>query len=74
MSFPQPPSRNCSFNEASVSGRCDDLRGLKENVIVGRLIPAGTGTAYADRRKTQQQQSQQRTHLKISKYVGKLNN
>jgi DNA-directed RNA polymerase subunit beta' len=34
------------LTEASVSGRCDDLRGLKENVIVGRLIPAGTGLAY----------------------------
>ena len=31
------------LTEASVSGRIDDLRGLKENVIVGRLIPAGTG-------------------------------
>jgi DNA-directed RNA polymerase subunit beta' len=34
------------LTEASVSGRCDELRGLKENVIVGRLIPAGTGLAY----------------------------
>ena len=33
------------LTEASVSGRVDDLRGLKENVIVGRLIPAGTGFA-----------------------------
>ena len=32
------------LTEASVSGKRDDLRGLKENVIVGRLIPAGTGT------------------------------
>jgi DNA-directed RNA polymerase subunit beta' len=31
------------LTEASVSGKCDDLQGLKENVIVGRLIPAGTG-------------------------------
>ena len=31
------------LTEASVNGRIDDLRGLKENVIVGRLIPAGTG-------------------------------
>ncbi|RLE32231.1 MAG: hypothetical protein DRJ61_10055, partial [Acidobacteria bacterium] len=30
--------------EASVSGKVDNLHGLKENVIVGRLIPAGTGT------------------------------
>ena len=34
------------LTEASVSGRRDDLRGLKENVMVGRLIPAGTGFAY----------------------------
>jgi len=31
------------LTEAAVSGRVDDLIGLKENVIVGRLIPAGTG-------------------------------
>ena len=31
------------LTEASITGRIDDLRGLKENVIVGRLIPAGTG-------------------------------
>ena len=34
------------LTEAAVSGKVDDLRGLKENVIVGRLIPAGTGLAY----------------------------
>jgi hypothetical protein len=34
----------------------DDLRGLKENVIVGRLIPAGTGFAHhAERRRTREQ-------------------
>ncbi len=38
------------LTEASVSGKCDDLRGLKENVIVGRLIPAGTGLAYHEER------------------------
>jgi DNA-directed RNA polymerase subunit beta' len=32
-------------------GKKDDLRGLKENVIVGRLIPAGTGLAYHTARK-----------------------
>jgi DNA-directed RNA polymerase subunit beta' len=32
-------------------GKKDDLRGLKENVIVGRLIPAGTGMAYHNARK-----------------------
>ena len=34
------------LTEAAIMGRKDDLRGLKENVIVGRLIPAGTGFAY----------------------------
>ncbi len=34
------------LTEAAVTGKVDDLRGLKENVIVGRLIPAGTGMAY----------------------------
>ncbi|MCG8379986.1 MAG: hypothetical protein MI865_11010, partial [Proteobacteria bacterium] len=39
------------LTEASVNGKRDNLRGLKENVIVGRLIPAGTGLAYhAERR------------------------
>ena len=34
------------LTEAAVKGQRDELRGLKENVIVGRLIPAGTGYAY----------------------------
>ena len=34
------------LTEAAVGGKSDNLRGLKENVIVGRLIPAGTGYAY----------------------------
>ncbi len=39
------------LTEAAVSGKVDDLRGLKENVIVGRLIPAGTGLAYHEHRR-----------------------
>ena len=39
------------LTEASVRGMRDDLRGLKENVIVGRLIPAGTGLAYHKERR-----------------------
>jgi DNA-directed RNA polymerase subunit beta' len=35
------------LTEASVSGKVDTLTGLKENVIVGRLIPAGTGSVIA---------------------------
>jgi DNA-directed RNA polymerase subunit beta' len=44
------------LTEAAVRGLRDDLRGLKENVIVGRLIPAGTGFAeHAERRRTREQ-------------------
>ena len=39
------------LTEAAVRGLKDDLRGLKENVIVGRLIPAGTGSFYHQRRR-----------------------
>lgn len=39
------------LTEAAILGKRDDLRGLKENVIVGRLIPAGTGLAYHESRK-----------------------
>jgi DNA-directed RNA polymerase subunit beta' len=39
------------LTEAAIMGKRDELRGLKENVIVGRLIPAGTGLAYRDARK-----------------------
>ncbi len=42
------------LTEAAVSGKRDELRGLKENVIVGRLIPAGTGFAYHDMRRKKQ--------------------
>jgi len=34
------------LTEAAISGRVDDLRGLKENVIIGHLIPAGTGSKF----------------------------
>jgi len=39
------------LTEAAVRGAKDDLRGLKENVIVGRLIPAGTGQTYHEERR-----------------------
>lgn len=45
------------LTEAAVTGRIDELRGLKENVIVGRLIPAGTGLAYHNQRRRERQQS-----------------
>jgi DNA-directed RNA polymerase subunit beta' len=41
------------LTEAAIMGKRDGLRGLKENVIVGRLIPAGTGLAYHMIRKAQ---------------------
>ncbi len=42
------------LTEAAIMGKRDELRGLKENVIVGRLIPAGTGLAYHDARKARE--------------------
>ena len=39
------------LTEAAIMGKKDELRGLKENVIVGRLIPAGTGLAYHNTRR-----------------------
>ena len=41
------------LTEAAIMGKKDDLRGLKENVIVGRLIPAGTGLSYHKTRRAQ---------------------
>jgi len=38
------------LTDAAVNGKSDELRGLKENVIVGRLIPAGTGFSYHQER------------------------
>jgi len=43
------------LTEAAIMGKKDDLRGLKENVIVGRLIPAGTGLAYHKNRRVRGQ-------------------
>ena len=44
------------LTEAAVRGLRDDLRGLKENVIVGRLIPAGTGFAFHQERRRKSEQ------------------
>ena len=55
------------LTEAAVTGKRDYLRGLKENVVVGRLIPAGTGLTYhAERRKSQQEESIFDTAPKVS--------
>jgi len=43
------------LTEAAVTGKVDDLRGLKENVIVGRLIPAGTGMQFHNERRLKRQ-------------------
>ena len=42
------------LTEAAIMGKRDELRGLKENVIVGRLIPAGTGMAFHEARKAKE--------------------
>jgi DNA-directed RNA polymerase subunit beta' len=42
------------LTEAAIMGKRDELRGLKENVFVGRLIPAGTGMAYHEARKVKE--------------------
>jgi DNA-directed RNA polymerase subunit beta' len=44
------------LTEAAVTGKKDFLRGLKENVVVGRLIPAGTGLAYHAERKRKREE------------------
>jgi DNA-directed RNA polymerase subunit beta' len=43
------------LTEAAIMGKRDELRGLKENVIVGRLIPAGTGMAFHKARKAKEE-------------------
>jgi DNA-directed RNA polymerase subunit beta' len=43
------------LTEAAIMGKRDELRGLKENVIVGRLIPAGTGMAFHDARRAKEE-------------------
>ncbi len=56
------------LTEASVAGRTDELRGLKENVIVGRLIPAGTGFKYHQQRREEIARAQ----LLESTYASKI--
>ncbi len=55
------------LTEAAINGKNDRLRGLKENVIVGRLIPAGTGLAYhEDRRRKREGRHQEAADLERS--------
>jgi DNA-directed RNA polymerase subunit beta' len=51
------------LTEAAIMGKRDELRGLKENVIVGRLIPAGTGMAYHRARRAQSVPEEQTDNL-----------
>ncbi|EAQ98546.1 DNA-directed RNA polymerase subunit beta' [Congregibacter litoralis] len=51
------------LTEAAVTGKRDYLRGLKENVVVGRLIPAGTGLTYHEERK---KRSEEESEMSVS--------
>jgi DNA-directed RNA polymerase subunit beta' len=51
------------LTEAAIMGKRDELRGLKENVIVGRLIPAGTGLAYHKARKAKDEMDETERRL-----------
>ena len=54
------------LTEAAVTGKRDYLRGLKENVVVGRLIPAGTGLAYHAERKKGREEPEFEVPAKVS--------
>jgi len=55
------------LTEAAVTGKRDYLRGLKENVVVGRLIPAGTGLAYhAERKRRKEEEKESKTEMTVS--------
>lgn len=61
------------LTEASVTGKSDHLRGLKENVVVGRLIPAGTGLAYHSerrRKRAEDDRSERPSALDIEHQLG----
>src|SRR6187401_1827389 len=54
------------LTEAAVRGLKDDLRGLKENVIVGRLIPAGTGSFYHQARRKPAERTEDSAQRKVT--------
>jgi len=54
------------LTEAAVTGKRDYLRGLKENVIVGRLIPAGTGLSYHSERKQRREKGHEEPTVSVS--------
>ena len=51
------------LTDASIAGKVDHLRGLKENVIMGRLIPAGTGRVYYEQRDKKKSESKVAAHV-----------
>ena len=60
------------LTEAAVRGLKDDLRGLKENVIVGRLIPAGTGFAAHAHRRKRGDSLERRSFMDVGGAVGEV--
>ncbi len=63
------------LTEAAISGKLDWLRGLKENVIIGRLIPAGTGfNTYNDSIVNYSTSSYEKKALNITKTTNLINN
>jgi DNA-directed RNA polymerase subunit beta' len=60
------------LTEAAVRGLKDDLRGLKENVIVGRLIPAGTGFAAHSHRRKRSDGLERRSFMDVGGAVGEV--
>lgn len=62
------------LTEAAIMGKRDELRGLKENVIVGRLIPGGTGLSFHNIRKKQKAKSSTEPTLLAEKNNGEVDN
>ncbi len=62
------------LTEAAIMGKRDELRGLKENVIVGRLIPGGTGLSFHNIRKKQKAKSSTESNLLAEKSNGEVDN
>jgi DNA-directed RNA polymerase subunit beta' len=60
------------LTEAAVRGLKDDLRGLKENVIVGRLIPAGTGFAAHAHRRRKHEGQERRNFMDVGGSVAEM--
>lgn len=62
------------LTEAAIMGKRDELRGLKENVIVGRLIPGGTGLSFHNIRKKQKSKTSTEHLLVAEKSNGEIDN